>query len=116
MILAAIVLIAQTAASPPNPCQDQLSALCRISPLFCPSAYPSNLVPGTNGVPCWPERSVQPLAKQSPIHRDTRPVGTREPEVRGTTTVSGATQLQSAPQRRSLAERLEERLRSIAPF
>jgi hypothetical protein len=55
-MLAAVVLVAQVAVAQPNPCADQLSALCRISPLFCPSAYPSNLVPGTNGIPCWPER------------------------------------------------------------
>ncbi len=57
MILA-LVLFAQvtTGAPPQNPCSDQLSALCQISPYFCPTAYPDNLVPGTHGIPCWPER------------------------------------------------------------
>ncbi len=62
MILA-LVLFAQVSTAPQNPCWDQLGALCRISPYFCPTAYPANLVPGTNGIPCWPEReSVAGLA------------------------------------------------------
>ena len=80
-MLAAVVLIAQVAASPPNPCADQLSALCRISPLFCPSAYPSNLVPGTNGLPCWPERqpvSASTAAGRVPVTRSVSPRGPQE--------------------------------------
>jgi len=80
-MLAAVVLIAQVATSPPNPCADQLSALCRISPLFCPSAYPSNLVPGAGGMPCWPER--QPIAGsttagRAPVTRSVAPRGSQE--------------------------------------
>lgn len=77
-MLAAIVLVAQVAtATSPNPCADQLSALCRISFLFCPSAYPSNLVPGTNGIPCWPERQLQPVARGGRAGSATRSIGPR---------------------------------------
>jgi hypothetical protein len=56
MILA-IVLAAQVSAGTPNPCSDQLATLCRISPYFCPGAYPDGLVPGAGNVPCWPQRN-----------------------------------------------------------
>lgn len=77
-MLAAIVLVAQVATTTPNPCADQLAALCRISPLFCPTAYPSNMVPGTNGIPCWPDRQVDPVSRGSSPQptRDVRPRGT----------------------------------------
>jgi hypothetical protein len=78
LMLAAIVLVAQVAtAMPPNPCADQLSALCRISPLFCPTAYPTSLVPGTNAVPCWPERPGVPVARTGRTGSATRNVGFR---------------------------------------
>ncbi len=64
MILA-IVLAAQVSTSSPNPCADQLAALCQVSPFFCAGAYPANLVPGTNGIECWPERSVAPIVPGS---------------------------------------------------
>jgi hypothetical protein len=56
-MLLAMVFAIQAATASPNPCTDQMSALCRISPLFCPSAYPSNVAPGTGNIPCWPERA-----------------------------------------------------------
>jgi len=55
-MLLAIVFAVQAATASPNPCADQMSALCRISPLFCPSAYPTGVTPGTGDVPCWPEK------------------------------------------------------------
>jgi hypothetical protein len=60
---------ANSAAAAPNPCMDQMSELCKISALFCPSAYPSDLTPGTRGIPCWPD----PNAPTS--GRNTRVVG-----------------------------------------
>ena len=70
-MLAAIVLIAQIATPPPqNPCEDELWKLCRISPYFCPDAYPGGLTPGTNGIPCWPEataRDAGPAAHRIPL-------------------------------------------------
>jgi hypothetical protein len=69
-MLAAIVLIAQVATAPPNPCQDEMSRLCRISPFFCPGAYPPGLEPGTNGVPCWPQGSRVPVAVQGRVPRN----------------------------------------------
>ncbi len=56
MLLALVFSIqATTAAAAPNPCTDQMSDLCKISALFCPNAYPSDLTPGTRGIPCWPD-------------------------------------------------------------
>ena len=49
---------ANNAAAAPNPCMDQMSELCKISALFCPSAYPSDLTPGSRGVPCWPDANT----------------------------------------------------------
>ena len=57
-MLLAIVFAVQAATASPNPCTDQMSALCRISPLFCPSAYPGDVTPGTGNIPCWPERGA----------------------------------------------------------
>jgi hypothetical protein len=59
---------ATSAAAPQNPCMDQMSELCKISALFCPDAYPSDLTPGSRGVPCWPE------ANAPSVSRDTRVV------------------------------------------
>lgn len=67
-MLLALVFSVQ-AATAPNPCADQMSMLCKISPLFCPSAYPSDLTPGNGTVPCWPEKS-SPAA----VSHDTRVV------------------------------------------
>jgi len=58
MLLANVVLMAQLAGSTParevtRPCADP-SALCRISPFFCPGAYPQGMEP------CWPEGTRQP--------------------------------------------------------
>jgi len=56
MLLASIALAAQVAANSPGrtevarPCADP-SALCRISPFFCPGTYPMGLDP------CWPEQA-----------------------------------------------------------
>ncbi len=58
MLLAHVVLSAAVAAQAPSrsevvrPCAD-VSALCRISPFFCPAAYPAGLEP------CWPDDSRQ---------------------------------------------------------
>ena len=57
-MLLAMVFAVQAATASPNPCTEQMSLLCRISPLFCPGAYPSNLAPGTGNIPCWPEREA----------------------------------------------------------
>jgi hypothetical protein len=58
MLLANVVLMAQIASNTParevnRPCADP-AALCRISPFFCPGAYPKGLEP------CWPEGSREP--------------------------------------------------------
>ena len=58
MLLANVVLMAQLAGNTParevtRPCADE-SALCRISPFFCPGTYPQGLEP------CWPDGSRQP--------------------------------------------------------
>src|SRR4030095_12534728 len=66
-MLLALIFSVQAATAAPNPCADQMSMLCKISPLFCPSAYPSDLTPGSGNVPCWPERT-------STVSRDTRVV------------------------------------------
>jgi hypothetical protein len=60
MILAIVIAAQVSAAAPPNPCSDQLATLCRISPYFCPGAYPEDQVPGAGNVPCWPRR--EPMA------------------------------------------------------
>jgi hypothetical protein len=62
-MLLAMVFAVQAATASPNPCTDQMSALCRISPLFCPGAYPSNLTPGTENIPCWPDRRAVPMSR-----------------------------------------------------
>lgn len=69
MLLALVFSVQATTAAvaAPNPCADQMSMLCKISPLFCPTAYPSDLTPGSGNVPCWPERT-------STVSRDTRVV------------------------------------------
>lgn len=72
--VAGAVLLAQVATAPPqNPCSDQLAALCQISAYFCPSAYPENLVPGTNGIPCWPD-DRQPVAATAGAQRERQTV------------------------------------------
>jgi len=58
MVIASVVLVAQLAANTPTrqvnrPCADE-SALCKISPFFCPGTYPDGLEP------CWPDGSRQP--------------------------------------------------------
>jgi hypothetical protein len=68
MVLALVLLAQVTTAPPQNPCWDQLVALCQISPYFCPGAYPADLVPGTNGIPCWPER--EPVASSASLQRE----------------------------------------------
>ena len=80
-MLLALVLTVQAATATPSPCTDQLSMLCRISPFFCPSAYPSDLAPGSANVPCWPER------KPVSVSRDTRVVH-RPAAVRGPQSVN----------------------------
>lgn len=69
MLLALVLSVQATtaAAAAPNPCADQMSMLCKMSPLFCPSAYPSDLTPGSGNVPCWPERAAT-------VSRNTRAV------------------------------------------
>jgi hypothetical protein len=79
MLLANVVLMAQLASNSnarevTRPCADE-SALCRISPFFCPGTYPQGMDP------CWPDGT-----------RQTRNVGSR----------GGSTQsAQSAPSRAS---------------
>jgi hypothetical protein len=76
MLLANVVLMAQMAANTParevnRPCADQ-SALCRISPFFCPGTYPQGLEP------CWPEGSRQPrnVGGRGGSHPQTAPAAT----------------------------------------
>lgn len=76
MILA-IVIAAQLATTSANPCADQLAELCKISPYFCAGAYPANLVPGTNGIPCWSPRSVAPATHASSPTRRTNSIDRR---------------------------------------
>lgn len=66
-MLLAMVFAVQAATASPNPCTDQMSALCRISPLFCPGAYPSNVAPGSGNVPCWPEREAVSLSHDTRV-------------------------------------------------
>ena len=69
MLLALVLSVQATtaAAAAPNPCTDQMSELCRISPLFCPSAYPSDLAPGNGNVPCWPERGAPTVSRDTRV-------------------------------------------------
>ena len=77
MLLATIALAAQVAANSPartevaRPCADA-SALCRISPFFCPGTYPQGLEP------CWPEaretRTLKDLFVQRGRTAPTTPV------------------------------------------
>ena len=64
---------ANSATTAPNPCMDQMSELCKISALFCPSAYPSDLTPGTRGIPCWPEANTPGVARDTRVV--SRPAG-----------------------------------------
>jgi hypothetical protein len=52
---------------------DQMSELCKISALFCPSAYPSDLTPGTRGIPCWPDANAPGAARDTRVV--SRPAG-----------------------------------------
>ena len=71
MLLALIFSVhaatATSAATAPNPCMDQMSELCKISALFCPTAYPSDLTPGTRGIPCWPEENSPNGGRQTRV-------------------------------------------------
>ena len=78
-MLLAIVIAVQLATNSSNPCADQLEALCKVSPYFCAGAYPTDLVPGTNGVPCWPERAVAPSSGPASSPRNTNSVDRRTP-------------------------------------
>jgi len=75
---------ATSAAAAPNPCMDQMSELCKISALFCPSAYPSDLTPGARGVPCWPDanttsRDTRVLGRPSGATPQSAPAATAKP-------------------------------------
>jgi hypothetical protein len=69
MLLALVFSVQATtaAAATPNPCTDQMSAVCQISPLFCPSAYPSDLTPGSGNVPCWPDKNVATISHDTRV-------------------------------------------------
>jgi hypothetical protein len=90
-MLLALVFTVHAATASPNPCTDQMSMLCRISPLFCPAAYPADLTPGSANVPCWPEKGTA---------RDTRVV--HRPT--GSTGSTGSTQTQSVSPKRSTGD------------
>ena len=77
-MLLALVFSIHAATASPNPCSDQMSMLCRISPFFCPSAYPANLTPGSPNVPCWPTAAAS---------RDTRVVQRPSGSVKGQSSV-----------------------------
>ncbi len=106
-MLLALVLMAQVTTTPQNPCSDQLSELCRISPLFCPSAYPDGLVPGTNGIPCWPGRQVAPVGRSGSLERTTIAVG------RTTGAQAGAAVAAQAARATSTRERLVKFLEDL---
>jgi hypothetical protein len=72
---------ATSAAAAPNPCMDQMSELCKISALFCPTAYPSDLTPGSRGVPCWPEANA-PSGGGRSTRVVSRPAGAATPSAR----------------------------------
>jgi hypothetical protein len=86
MILAIMIAVHVSAATTPNPCEDQLATLCRISPYFCPGAYPEGLVPGTENVPCWPRRDPVVLGATRAI--DTRGTGRIPPRSEGSAGVA----------------------------
>ncbi len=77
-MLLALVFSVHAATASPNPCSDQMSMLCRISPFFCPNAYPANLTPGSPTVPCWPTPAAS---------RDTRVVQRPSGSVKGQSSV-----------------------------
>jgi hypothetical protein len=115
LMVLALVLLAQVTTSPPqNPCLDQLVALCRISPYFCPGAYPANLVPGTSGIPCWPER--QPVASSASPQRERqaevvhRSQSITQAEQAQRAAPSGSTSRQSPAPAAGLTSRPPERL------
>ncbi len=64
---------ANSATAAPNPCMDQMSELCKISALFCPNAYPSDLTPGTRGIPCWPDANAPTTGRSTRVV--SRPTG-----------------------------------------
>ena len=94
MLLALVLAVQATtaaAAATPNPCADQMSELCKISPLFCPGAYPSDLTPGNGRVPCWPEAPVRDTRVVS------RPPASTERPTRAMTSQSSAPSQDSTP-------------------
>jgi hypothetical protein len=68
-MLLAMIFAVQAATASPSPCTDQMSVLCQISPLFCPSAYPSNVAPGTGNIPCWPDRAAISASRDTRVVR-----------------------------------------------
>jgi hypothetical protein len=62
-----------------------MSELCKISPLFCPGAYPADLQPGNGSVPCWPDKGVAPTSRDTRLVN--RPVS---PPARPTTNATSS--------------------------
>jgi hypothetical protein len=110
MWLALVLSVQATtaAAAAPNPCADQMSMLCKISPLFCPTAYPSELTPGSGDVPCWPGAT-------SAISRDTRVLGRPGTAVQPEKgAVKSAAAPRPSPADSSSAQRQDSRARDFA--
>jgi hypothetical protein len=105
-MLLALVLSVQAATAAPNPCADQMSTLCKISPLFCPSAYPSDLAPGSGNVPCWPERATTVSRNTRTV---SRPASATVQQERGATKPSAPSAAPSASPRRDDARTQESR-------
>jgi hypothetical protein len=105
-MLLAMVFAVQAATASPNPCTDQMSALCRISPLFCPGAYPSNVTPGTGNIPCWPEREAVSLSHDTRVVQRPAAASNRQ---------SVRTQRAAAPSDESTARQQRSAPRSLEP-
>ena len=118
MLLALVLSVQATtaAAATPNPCTDQMSELCKISPLFCPGAYPADLQPGNGSVPCWPEKAASPATHDTRVvNRPTAGVmhPTTAPSTASSTTGAGqesATRSDSSERGRSIVSRFFARL------
>jgi len=92
MLLALVLSVQATTATAasPNPCTDQMSTLCKISPFFCPGAYPADLQPGNGTVPCWPERTA-PTTTRGTTRVVSRPSGVSSSKATSVTPKSSAT-------------------------
>ena len=91
MVIANVILVAQLAANSParqvdRPCADE-SALCKISPFFCPGTYPQGSRQPRN---IGGRGSTHPQAQAKPLSAPARtmPSKARDAESRSTHSVS----------------------------